>query len=324
MKKYLKNAFYVAALVVGIALLAKYVQMAQSQKIMEANMKKYMIGMAKVQFQTEGEYPQRPRLTLSDNGIIYLDDDTVFYQAAPVVLSEDGSFWYDQRGKEMALDDAEIFLAKHYGYCFEILPMNKNKNYLSAWRDEVRIDKIDELYRSLISDRKLDDMPNHCDYDDDLCIMIAEQSVNNPANMGVLTSLKEKINFIDQRPVESLGNSIWNRRLEYNYYVSEYIFWNTVTHLIDDEVYSVADINNYQEETVQESQEDAGVTRSSGGKQYGPPPRSAFDTEAAQPVPIDLSGGNPDEGYSMDGPSETPDEDENVMNNGSEQMWDWE
>lgn len=248
-------------------------------------------------------------------------DVTVEPICVPVILSEDGSFWYDQYARKMSMCTATAFFADHDGYRSKIIDLNNNDRYLSRWcRDQRRRNEIE---RMLIPMPPKDQADKNDEQTivltvrrDEVCQQAVEAIINDcHSSLETLAELQE----CSDSPyhIDVLTRMIWNRSTVYGNddAAAEYLFWNTVALLIDQYSYSIDDINREFKYTAVDTSSD---------QQYSPSSHNTFDEGAtAQPVPINLSGGSTDEGYSMDGPSETPDEDENAINNGSGQTWAW-
>lgn len=174
------------------------------------------------------------------------DKDTEDTPRIPVILSEDSSFWYDQDGEGMTPEAAEEFLNGHYGYCRDILQLNSNSYYLSAWQGEKRLDKLDELYQSFVASKSdtAHDETNYFVASDEICQNVATSVLNDPPNTEIFSEMAERLPYnLASADIGELIISIRKRELVYEDGATDYIFWSTAAQLINDEVYSVDKIN---------------------------------------------------------------------------------
>lgn len=163
----------------------------------------------------------------------------------PVVLAKDSSFWYDQNCNEMSLEEAEAILDEHDEYCWEILYLNSNECYLSAWQSKQRLDKIDELWSVLITSKAGTTYPSDI-VKDETCKEVANSAINTPAaNMQTFAQMAEQVkNNEAAKDISELVLAIWKRQIIDDHDVADYIFWNTTAQLVEDETYAMEDINN--------------------------------------------------------------------------------
>lgn len=178
------------------------------------------------------------------------DKSTEDIPRIPVILSEDSSFWYDQDGEGMTPEAAEEFLNGHYGYCRDILYLNNNSYYLSAWQGEKRLNKLDELRQSFVASKSdtAYNEPNYSVARDEICQNVAAYVLNDPLNTEIFSEMAERLPHNSaSTDIGELVISIWKRELVYKDGATDYIFWSTAAQLINDEVYSVDKINQSTE-----------------------------------------------------------------------------
>lgn len=247
-------------------------------------------------------------------------DMTVEPICVPVILSVDGSFWYDQYARKMSMCTATAFFADHDGYRSKIIDLNNDDRYLSRWcRDQRRRNEIERMLIPMPPKDQTDKNDEQAIVltvgRDEVCQQAVEAIINDcHSSLETLAELRK----CSDSPyhIDALTRMIWNRSTVYgnDNGAAEYLFWNTVALLIDQGRYSIDDINREFKDTAVDTSSD---------RKYGSSPHGTFDEgTAAQPVPIDLPGDNSDAPHSMCDPSVT-DNTGGTMDNSSERTWAW-
>lgn len=214
---------------------------------------------------------------------------TVDIPQVPVILSEDGSFWYDQEGNGITLEAAEEFLDEHYGYCVNILNLNANDRYLSAWQGEERLGKLDEVRETLIVSKDDSERGSLNVSDDQILQDVADSVLNCPMSMELYSEMAERLpNNMASECISELVVSIWRRKVAEDYNAVDYIFWSTVAQLVHDKVYSVDEINQ-QPQTQATSETTSEQRRSSKPSKSG---RTQTTTKQKDAAPQDDVSGN--------------------------------
>lgn len=166
----------------------------------------------------------------------------------PVILSEDGIFWYDQDGYGMTAEAAEEFLNAHYGYCQRILELNENELYLSGWRTTGRISKIVALKGKLLPIKSIEDhKENECLVNDTLCKQASKFLTYDIMDKEILTAMAERLqNNLAADNISELALLTCNPKTFVDGHTADYLFWNTTAKLIDHGVYELDEINKLQ------------------------------------------------------------------------------